>query len=386
MKRLGSFIARVFVFVGALVLLNSCAHPGLPRFAGVPQLTPIAPRAGELRGVWVSDTTRLDWDSATANLQRAGFNTIYVNLASGGAAFYPGSRVLPSIVGKSPDPVARGIQLAHRRGLAVHAKQIVTFMFRTPPAFQRQLVAANRVMRGPDLQPILQSGCTWLCPSQEANRALIASAVTEMVTKYPVDGVQFDYIRFSEQPSCFCDNCRREFERSVGGRFQQWPAPVLEGGAYSARFNEWRQKVINSWVEDLSARARRARPRLVVSAAVFSDLQSAREEKAQDWKLWLDRGYVDYVCTMTYTTDLRDFESKVRKEQAWATQRNKVIVGIGSWKFDRMSQLAAQIIRTRQLGAPGFALFSYDDSAARNFLPDLNASNGAVGSAPLVRY
>ena len=208
-------------------------------------------RVTELRGVWVSDTTRLDWDRATANLQRAGFNTIYANLASGGAAFYPNSHALPSIVAGSSDPVARGIDLAHRRGLAVHAKQIVTFMFKAPPGFQRQLVAADRVMRGPDGRPVLQSGFTWLCPSQEANRALIAASVTELVTKYPVDGIQFDYIRFCEQPSCFCAHCRREFEHSIGVHIGRWPAAVLEG-AYVERFNQWRQKQINDWIEDLA--------------------------------------------------------------------------------------------------------------------------------------
>jgi uncharacterized lipoprotein YddW (UPF0748 family) len=320
--------------------------------------------------VWVSDTTRLDWDSATANLQRAGFNTIYANLASGGAAFYPGSRVLPSIVSDSPDPVARGIDLAHRRGLVVHAKLIVTFMFKAPPAFQRQLVAADRVMRGPEGRQVLQSGFTWLCPSQEANRALVAASVTEMVTRYPVDGIQFDYIRFCEQPSCFCANCRREFERWMGGPVSPWPAAVLQG-AHVTQFSEWRQKVINDWVADLASRARRARPGVMVSAAVFPDLDRARQEKAQNWKLWLDRGYVDYVCTMTYSPDLREFEMRVRKSQQWAGQRGKIVVGIGSWKFDRMNQLAAQITATRQLSAPGFVLFSYDDAAARNFLPDL---------------
>jgi uncharacterized lipoprotein YddW (UPF0748 family) len=342
----------------------------------VPQPPPIPAkpaRVTELRGVWVSDTTRLDWDRATANLQRAGFNTIYANLASGGAAFYPGSKALPSVVSGLPDPIARGIELAHRRGLAVHAKQIVTFMYKAPPGFQRQLVAANRVMRGPDGRPVLQSGFTWLCPSQEANRELIGSSVNELVTKYPVDGVQFDYIRFCEQPSCFCANCRREFEHSLGVHLKHWPAAVLEG-AYVTQFNEWRQKVINDWVADLATGARQVRPGLVVSAAVFPDLDRARQEKAQDWKLWLDRGYVNYVCTMTYTPDLRDFQMKVRQEQTWATQRGKVVIGIAAWKFDRMSQLAALITATRQLGAPGFVLFSYDDAEARSFLPDLSGS------------
>jgi len=155
--------------------------------------------------------------------------------------------------------------------------------------------------------------------------------------------------------------------------FRNWPAAVLEG-RYAEKFNEWRKGVITDWVRELSTAARRARPGLVISAAVFPALERARKEKAQDWKLWLDRGYIDYVCTMTYTPDLRDFRTEVLKQQAWATQRNKVVVGIGSWKFDRFSQLAAQIEMTRQLGAPGFVLFSYDDAAARNFLPDLSGS------------
>jgi uncharacterized lipoprotein YddW (UPF0748 family) len=383
MRRLGSLFATALVVVCTAILLNSCTRfcptcdqslsTPSPTRGPVPPLPPRVARLTELRGVWMSDTTKLDWDSATANLQRAGFNTIFANLASGGAAFYPNSRALPSIVGGSPDPVTRGIMLAHERGLAVHGKQIVTFMYKAPPAFQRQLLVANRVMRGPDGHPVLQSGYTWLCPSQEANRALIASSVTDMASKYPVDGIQFDYIRFCEQPSCFCQNCRREFERSIGTHVRHWPADVLQG-PYVTRFNDWRQHEINDWVQDLSTRARLARPGLVVSAAVFSDLDRAREEKAQDWKQWLDRGYVDYVCTMTYTPDVRDFEMKVRKQQVWASQRSKVVVGIGSWKFDRMSQLSAQILAARQLGVPGFVLFSYDDAATRNFLPDVNTS------------
>jgi uncharacterized lipoprotein YddW (UPF0748 family) len=382
MRRLGNILAATLAIVAVICLLESCTWRGptydqtVSRPAPAPGYFPPpspAPRVGELRGVWVSDTTKLDWDAATETLRRAGFNTVFANLASGGAAFYPNSHVLPSVVNGATDPVARGIDLAHERGLAVNAKQIVTFMYKAPAAFQRQLVAQNRVMRGPDGRPVLQSGFTWLCPSVPANRALIESSVAEMVRKYPVDGIQFDYIRFCEQPCCFCDNCRREFEQSIGTRVRHWPADVLEG-PYVARFNQWRQQEINEWIQQLSTRARLARPGLSVSAAVFPDLDRAREEKAQDWKLWLDRGYVDYVCTMTYTPDLRDFESTIRRQQVWASQRNKVVVGIASWKFNRLSQLTAQIGATRLLGAPGFVLFSYDDSAARNFLPALGVT------------
>ncbi len=362
--------ARIIALASVVLLVNSCARPrpavvvAPPRPALPPKPAPVT----ELRGVWVSDTTRLDWDDATAKLQRAGFNAMFVNFASSGAALYPASAVLPSVSSESPASFARGIELAHQRGLAVHAKQIVMFMFKAPPAFQRQLQKTDRVMRGPDMKPILQSNFMWLCPSQPENRALVAGAVTEMLTRFPVDGLQLDYIRFSEQPSCYCPHCRAEFERSSGIRVKHWPSAVLEG-PYVVRYNEWRKRVITDWVRDLSALARRTRPGIKVSAAVFADLDRAREEKAQDWKLWLESGLLDYVCTMTYRPDLREFESLVRKQQAWAPRRNQIVVGIGSWKFETMSPLIGQINAVRQLRAPGFVLFSYDDCAARDFLP-----------------
>jgi uncharacterized lipoprotein YddW (UPF0748 family) len=315
----------------------------------------------ELRGVWVSDTTRLDWNEATADLQRAGFNAMYVNLAAGGARMYSGG---------ANDPVARGIELAHRRGLAVHAKVIVMFMFKAPASFQREMIRTDRAMRGADGRPILQSGNAWLCPSQPANRAMMAGLVSEILQRYRADGVQFDYIRFNEQPSCFCSHCRQHFEQATGARCKRWPADVLTG-PHALRFNEWRTRLINDWVRDLAAAARRARPGIAISAAVFPDAARAREEKAQDWKAWLERGLVDYVCTMTYTTEARDFEAQIRAQQLAAPRRNQIVVGIGSWKLDRLWQLEDRIERVRRQRAPGFVLFSYDDCAARNFLPPL---------------
>ena len=322
-----------------------------------------------MRAVWISETTKLDWDTATAALQHAGFNTMYVNFASGGAALYPRSAVLPSVV--SRDDIARGIQLAHQRGIAVHAKIIAAFMFKVPPSFQQQLTAVNRVERGPDGKPVLQSGQAWLCPSQKANRDFITGAIREILARYSVDGIQLDYIRFCEQPSCFCPHCRREFEQVLGKPVRHWPADVMNG-AFTSRFIEWKQQVINDWMRQCSEEVRKARPGLPVSAAVFPELARAREEKAQDWKLWLDRGWIDYVCTMTYTTGLPEFEARVRTQQA-TIPRQKLVVGIGSGKLKQSGDIASQVAIVRRHGAAGFAMFSYDDFVARRFLPNLAA-------------
>jgi uncharacterized lipoprotein YddW (UPF0748 family) len=329
-----------------LLLLTSCAQPR-PHPKPTPPPKPVVERPGEIRAVWVSDTARLDWDAATRQLQRAGFNTMYVNLASGGAAFFPHCRTVPSVV--DDEAVTRGIAQAHRRGIAVYAKVIVMFMFKAPAEFQQRLVRQNRVMRGADGKPILQSGNNWLCPSQPENLQQVSGTLTEMLSRYPVDGVQFDYIRFNEEPSCYCAHCRREAAK------------------FSGEFNQWRTQLISSWAQRLSSLARQMRPGIKVTAAVFPILERAKEEKAQDWRLWLDRGYLDYVCTMNYTPDNREFEQRCR-----AAGRDRVVVGIGSWKMKDQSEVQAQIEIARRWGAPGFALFSYDDAAARNLLPALH--------------
>lgn len=347
-------------WIAALSLLGmSCSHPKPP----IKRVAPPPPKlVTEIRAVWVSDTGRLDWNAATRQLQQAGFNTMYVNLASAGAAFYPGSKALPS-VSSHADTLATGIAQAHQRGLTVHAKQVVMFSFKSPPDFQHKLLKADRVMRGADGKPIVQSGCYWVCPSQSPNREQAVAAVGEMLSRYPVDGIQFDYIRFNEEPSCYCKRCRQAYEQYAGKPVKRWPQDA-------GRFNEWRQNLITDWMRDLSTKARQTRPGIVVSAAVFPALDRAREEKAQDWKLWLERGYLDVICPMNYSPQLPDFEARCRGILANAS-RSRVVMGIGSWKLERPEALLGQIEATRRLGLGGFALFSYDDAAARNFLPGL---------------
>ena len=191
-----------------------------------------------------------------------------------------------------------------------------------------------------------------------------------MLTRYPVDGLQLDYIRFNENPSCFCRHCRREFERQLGRSLRHWPADALDG-AFASRFRQWRVTVIDDWVRELAAVARNARPGLVLSAAVFPNLARARVEKAQDWQAWLDRGDVDYVCLMNYVTDPAQFDQRNRDALATVASPKQLVVGIGSWKFTAARDVQAQIAATRRRGIPGFALFSYDDAAARDFLPQL---------------
>jgi len=328
---------RLTLLLLAALVAGCVAPPPPAKPTPAPVVQPLPPTLpAEVRAVWVSDTTKLDWDTATRDLRAAGFNTLYVNLASAGAAFYaPGGN----------DRVARGIALARQRGLAVHAKLVTLFAFKSPPEFQKKLTTTGRVMRRPNGQPVAQNGFVWICPTHPDNRQMLLHLVRDMVRRYPVDGLQFDYIRYCEEPSCYCGRCPTD--------------------------NAGRERVIDALLAELAGAARQARPGLVVSAAVFADLRRAREEKSQNWPGWLQRGWVDYVCTMTYTTEPRVFESLVRQQTQWAGGHRRIVAGIGSWKMRNTGEIRSFINLTRRSNVAGFALFSYDDLAARDLWPQL---------------
>lgn len=71
-------------------------------------------------------------------------------------------------------------------------------------------------------------------------------------------------------------------------RMEQW-----------AEFRKWG---VTELVRDVYRRAKAARPRAQVTAAVFSSFESA-ETVYQDWPRWLREGAIDYVVPMAYTED-----------------------------------------------------------------------------------
>jgi len=187
MRTLGNHLASALAALCAVILLNSCAQPrpkavtSLPKPSPAPAPQPHVARVPEIRGVWVSDTTKLDWDSATANLQRAGFNTIYANSRRVARSFTRTARRcrVSCVVRLIRSRVASNWRT--NAGWRCMPNRLSRSCTKRLPRFNTNCSRRNRVMRGPDGHPVLQSGNTWLCPSVPANRALIENSVTEMV-------------------------------------------------------------------------------------------------------------------------------------------------------------------------------------------------------------
>jgi uncharacterized lipoprotein YddW (UPF0748 family) len=105
--------------------------------------------------------------------------------------------------------------------------------------------------------------------------------------------------------------------------------------------------------------ARSLRPGIEVSAAVFPSPQAVLQV-LQDWPRWVNEGILDYVVTMSYTTDFTVFKSYVSSQLGAIADPRKLLIGIGAWRLLNV-QLALQLgYVVEELNLRGAVLFNVD--------------------------
>ena len=55
-----------------------------------------------------------------------------------------------------------------------------------------------------------------LCPSNPRSHEILGQLMVEMVTKYPVDAMHLDRIRYPEAHFCYCPYCKEHFPKETG--------------------------------------------------------------------------------------------------------------------------------------------------------------------------
>ncbi len=330
--------------------------------------TSAASRAGELRAVWCHDpagVAGMSWEKAVETLAGAGFNAIIPNMCWGGGSAYP-SKVLPAVpvVGEKGDQLAQCLAAAAKHGVAVHVWRCNwRFWSNTPTDFRRRMQREGRLQQDP-------AGKTlgWLCPSQPENQKLEREAMLEIVRNYPVAGIHFDYIRYPGQQGCYCPRCRKKFQDDHKLQVKNWPGDVRRG-ELKEKYLQFRRDNITALVAAVSSEARKVRPDILLSAAVFWNWPRARDDIGQDWRLWVRRGYLDFVCPMQYTPNGDLFADWTRQTRGWVAGKAPLVPGIGATLGQSPADTLRQILIARSRSAAGFVLFNYDARLAAEHLP-----------------
>jgi uncharacterized lipoprotein YddW (UPF0748 family) len=356
----------------------------------------------EVRALWVQRGTITSPQSIHALVQSAkaaGFNTLLVQIRGRGDAFYM-SGLEPRAVALSRqpptfDPLATILAEARPAGLRVHAWVNANLVADAEPSS----APAHVVRAHPEwlmvprelaleLSPVDPHAPEYLAALSRYARAhadrieglysspLVPAAadhtlkvIADIAARYAIDGIHLDYIRFPNAEFDYSPTAVAEFERYVRPRLtsaerRQYDArakhePLFYTQMLPQRWQEFRQAQLTNLVVRVRAAVKARRPAAMLSAAVIPDAQEAAAHRMQDWGGWLQRGLLDAVCPMAYTTDPALFRSQIANVRRVAGE-NAVWAGIGAFQLSSL-ETVLNIRQARQIGVQGVVLFSYDN-------------------------
>ncbi|MDD4097938.1 MAG: family 10 glycosylhydrolase, partial [Lentisphaeria bacterium] len=354
--------------------------------AGDAYLATCASRSGELRGAWLHSPDGIadwGWDKTIRALAENGFNAMFPNFCWGYVADYP-SEVLPV----HPDVARRGdvlqecLDACRKYGVELHVWKVNWNMgMRTPKELREQMHQAGRT------QVTLSGAPTqYLAPHRQDNFELERDAMLELVRKYPIDGIHFDYIRYPDNKCDYSPDARAAFEANRGQAVAEWPKACAWGGPLWKEYNRWRQANISRLVAAVYSGAKAIRADIRVSAAVFSGWESAPESVAQSAAEWIDNGWLDFVCPMNYTTDYASLQRLLEYQVQRVGGRIPIYSGLGTYLHDGPVMTGSQVELSRTLGADGVVCFDLRRTLVENILPPLGKNVFAASAGPILPH
>ncbi|MBT7055524.1 MAG: family 10 glycosylhydrolase, partial [Lentisphaerae bacterium] len=251
---------------------------------------------GEFRAFWCHSAFGVagkTWDEAIRQLADCGFTAILPNMLWGGTAYYE-SDVLPvhKRVAEEGDQIDACLAACRKYGVECHVWKVNWNM---SGHASDETVAVMRKANRVQVNNTGEVQERWLCPSHPANRDLEVAAMVEVARKYAVDGIHFDYIRYPGRSNCFCAGCRERFEARIGASVANWPGDCARGGPNESAWLDFRRSNIDVVVKTVAKQAKEVRRDVDISAAVFRNWPVDRDGVGQDWKLWCDKRWLDFV-------------------------------------------------------------------------------------------
>lgn len=268
----------------------------------------------EVRAVWLTTLYGLDWPKTKATseknrkaqqeelckildrLQECKINTIFLQTRVRGSVIYP-SKIEPWDVGltgqydKDPgyDPLKYAIEETHRRGMELHAWVVTIPCFKIAVAKK----TGKKSLLNTHPQLLRKHGDTYyLDPGLPASGDYLTSICKEIVSRYDVDGIHFDYIRYPENGTNFPD--AQSFKK------------------YGAKQEKmaWRRDNVSKIVRQMYTEIKKLKPWVRVSCSPVGKYRDMTRYSAKGWSAygtvqqdaqgWLREGIMDMLCPMMY--------------------------------------------------------------------------------------
>ncbi|WNZ26083.1 family 10 glycosylhydrolase [Leptolyngbya sp. NK1-12] len=338
----------------------------------------------EVRAIWLDRGTIVQAGSRQGlaqifdRLAAAGINTVFFETVNAGYPIYP-SRVAPeqNPLTRHWDPLAAAVELADARGMELHAwvwtfaagNQVHNAILNQPASYPGPILAARPNWANYDNRgSLIPPGQTkpFLDPANPEVRAYLLSLFEEIVTRYDVDGLQLDYIRYPFQDPRAGGHtygygmaARQQFQRLTGSD----PVNLSPSHPQWQQWTAFRTEQVNSFVADVSRLVHGLKPELILSTAVFALPERRRvNEIQQNWEVWAQRGDVDMIVLMSYARDTNGLQ---RLANPWLLENadlgtTLILPGIRLLNLSNET-VVDQIQALRDSPSGGFALFAAEN-------------------------
>jgi uncharacterized lipoprotein YddW (UPF0748 family) len=389
----------------------------------------------EFRGAWIrpqpDDTEPGKIAPRLEEMKALGIRHIFLETYYQGKTIYP-SKVMAH-TGLAPqhpqfnhhDPLQAWIEAAHAADIKVYVWTQVFFAGNKDENVETygpilQIYPQWRNIQRASLRsfiPIASSiepGHYFLDPANPAVRRFLHSLILEIVTQYPIDGLNLDYIRYPasyplSNPAYlnstwgYTPIARKRFmaqlaeehrlaaeaeKRARAEAFeklklaaeaahlpspkaQPLPTPVkvtisedpkdlIPGTALWARWVDWRKEQVSSFVREVSEEVHQKRPELPISAVVFPVSDPTYAQKLQDYSRWSREGWIQALTPIGLSTQPG---LMTRQAQGIRTQiQDKIPVYPGVFAlYNRETPLAMleEIEALHQAKMPGLVFFDW---------------------------
>lgn len=387
----------VFATLSSLCLLITSAAQAAPPI-------PAAPR--DYRAAWCATVSNIDWPVSagatpsivTAQKARliahldalvdANMNAMYFQVRPACDAMYISSIEPPSewftgsqTTAATWDPLAYAVTEGHKRGIEVHAW---VNPYRAAVDQNTSTKASNHVMKAhPDwCVAYAGDGRTYLDPGKPEVIAYIKSVISDIVTRYDVDGVVFD--DYFYPGTDFNDTAT-------------YQAYVDTGGAMT--LDNWRRDNVNQLIHGCYTMIHGIRQSCQFEVGPFgiwrpgypTGITGADYYATHycDTRLWLQNGWVDSLSPQLYWT-LASTGQPFGKLIDWWVQQNPARhvmastadyrVGTAAWPGSTNAEIVNQVNRTYQAGGVGTVHYSI-----KFLTDDTNSQRTALKAGPYAK-
>ncbi|MBN1492190.1 MAG: family 10 glycosylhydrolase [Phycisphaerae bacterium] len=342
----------------------------------------------ELRAFWADafhdgykSTAQID--EMIANAVAGNYNAIIPEVlafqddvsASGHGAYW-NSSIVPKAkdIEGGIDPLAYMVQQAHAVGLEVHCWLVAFRVCATwPPSgnsvVQPEWLMVPRAQRG---TVATVGGYYTLDPGAAGAQEYLCSIVNELVSNYAIDGIHWDYIRYTQTDAGYPTDLSDP--KSSLARFQAITGRVdVPPATGDTEWNDFRRRTITEVVRRVQAEIPMigSNPRQPVrhSAALimWGNAPATFEGSSaygifQNWREWMELGYIDTGIPMAYfreynTDQAQWYRNWVDAAIAWQYDR-QMCIGPGIY-LNSFADSVTQIQYARNAGAAGFSTYSY---------------------------